>query len=502
MRTKKAFKNAFYSILYQIIAVVCGLITPRYILVAFGSSYNGVIASANQFLSMVSFLTLGIAGATRVALYGPLAANDVDAISRILKSNKKYMQKVGIVTIAYAIVLSVIYPFFAHNDLTKAESALIIAIVGFGAIAQYFFGISNQTLLTADQSVYIYFIVQMCATIANTVLTILLILFGCNIFVVKFFSSFVFFASPFILDRIVAKKYSLDKYCESDDSAIKGRGAVAFHSIANIIHDNTDLVILTLFTDAKLISVYTVYMLVVGKVRQILLMLSNGMEGAFGTLWKRKEIKAFESNYHFFEYLIYAFTSLIFSIVSIMIIPFIKLYTAGVNDVDYVDIKLAVLITITEAVYCIRHPYVVVVQATGNYEDTKLGAMIEAVINIVLSIILVMFWGIIGVIIGTLVANLFRTIQYALFISKRIVHNSIRETYRLVCWALCNTGVIIILDLLSSNWIMIDNWKSWILSGMINSMIAIIVTLTMSIAFYRNHIFKLVTMIGGLIKHE
>ena len=69
MRTKKAFYNIITSLLSQIVSIICGLIAPRLILATFGSTYNGVINSATQFLSFISVLNIGISGATRVARY-------------------------------------------------------------------------------------------------------------------------------------------------------------------------------------------------------------------------------------------------------------------------------------------------------------------------------------------------------------------------------------------------------------------------------------------------
>ena len=494
MRTKKAIINAVISILYQLVAVVCGLITPRLILATFGSTYNGVISSANQFLELISVLTLGIAGATRVALYKPIAVNDKTAISRIVKANKQYMHKVGMAIIAYSIVLCIIYPFISHNDLSHVESAALIAIVSVGVFAQYFFGMSNQTLLSADQSGYIYYLVQLIATVFNTIIAVVLIKLGCSIFVVKLGSAVVFFLSPFVLNIIVKKKYDLDDKCEPDPTAIKGRGAVAFHSIANIIHDNTDLVILTLFTDAKLISVYTVYMLVVGKVRRILLMLTNGLEGAFGNMWAKKEIAAFENNFRFFEFLIFSSTSVVFSTVGILIIPFIRLYTSGVTDINYILFDFAILLTITETMYCIRHPYLIIVQATGNYEATKKGAAAEAVINIVTSVVLVQFMGLNGVIIGTLIANTFRTVQYAFFISNHVIKGSIKGSIGKFVWFLTNSIAILAVDYIIGRFISISGWLGWIIQGIIYTSLGLAITAIMSFLFYRSEFERLKSM--------
>ena len=53
MRTKKAVINTMTSIIAEIVSIICGLILPRLILGAFGSSYNGITSSITQFLSCI-----------------------------------------------------------------------------------------------------------------------------------------------------------------------------------------------------------------------------------------------------------------------------------------------------------------------------------------------------------------------------------------------------------------------------------------------------------------
>lgn len=504
MRTKKAIINAVVSITYQVIAVVCGLITPRLILSHFGSTYNGVISSANQFLGMISLLTLGIAGATRVALYKPIAENDIRGISRIIKSNKIYMRKVGLAIILYTGVLCLIYPYVSHNDLSPGECSALVAIVGVGVFAQYFFGLSNQTLLSADQSSYIYYGIQSLTIVANTIVSVVLIRIGCSIFVVKLGSAVVFLLSPILLNGIVKRKYHLIGNVEPDDSALKQRGAVAFHSIANIVHEDTDLIVLTLFTDAKLISVYTVHQLIAGKVRTMLLMLTNGLEGAFGNMWTKQEMEPFERNFRRFEHIIFALTSVVFTCVGVLIVPFVRLYTSGVNDISYIRTSFAVLTVITEVMYCIRDPYLIVVQATGNYEATKMGAMYEALLNLGLSLVLVNFYGINGVMFGTLVANTFRTTQYALFISNHIIRGSIWGTLRRLGWFLGNSLAILLLQSVALRLLpALESWPMWICAGFACAAIAAATTSITSLIFFRRDTLQLIGQFrGAMLRRE
>ena len=481
MRTKKAMLNIATSMTYQIVSIICGLIAPRLILVAYGSTYNGVIESATQFLNIISILNIGIAGSTRVAFYKTLAYEDQLGTSRIYKSNKLYMRKVALAVIAYTIILMVIYPLISHNDLANWECSALVGIIGIRIFAEYFFGISNRTLLDADQAGYICYTLNIFTNIFNTILTVLLIYMNCSIFIVKLGSSTVFLLTPAIMNIYVQKKYNLIRDCKPDDSAINNRKAVAFHSIANIVHDRTDLFVLTLFLDAKIISVYTVYYLIVGKIKSITQVFTNGMEAAFGNMWIKNETELLNKNFHTFEYALFAFTSIVFSCVGILLLPFIELYTTGIQDVNYISLSLAILITVAEGLFCIRQPYLILVQAAGKYEETKMGAMYEAIINMSLSFLLVNFIGINGVIIGTLVANLIRTSQYMAFTSKQILHRSMKELIIRIAWLIINSAIIIVVSKLAINYFCVTpGWAGWILKGIISFILSCVITMITS----------------------
>ena len=93
MRSKRIAINTAFSLLEETVAVVCGFILPRLILVTFGSKYNGLTTSITQFLSCAVLLRSGIGGATRAALYKPLANNNQDELNAIVKATDNFMKK-------------------------------------------------------------------------------------------------------------------------------------------------------------------------------------------------------------------------------------------------------------------------------------------------------------------------------------------------------------------------------------------------------------------------
>lgn len=476
MRSKKALLNIIVKFLSQMVTLICGLITPRLILQAFGSTYNGAISSITQFLSMISILTIGLAGATRVELYKTLANDDVLGTSRIIKATDKYLHKVGYAFIGYTILLSLIYPFTITGELPWLDSFLLVIILAIATFAQYFFGLSYSTLLQADQREYIYTLFQIVANILNTIIAVIMIYAGANIFMVKLMSSSLFAATPFFMHWYVRKNYRLVSDCEADKIALNQRSSVMFHSIANIVHDNTDILLLTLFTDAKTISVYTVYYLIVRNVKQIMQNFVTGLEAAFGNMWVKKEYDAFRKNFSTYEFLIFSFSSVVFTCVGLLLTSFISLYTKGITDTNYIRPAFAVLVTVAEGIFCIRQPYITIVQAAGKYKETRNGAVMEAIINLAISLFLINIIGLEGVIVGTLVANIFRTLQYSIFSSKHLLNRKILYSIGRCAWHILNTILIVVVYSPISRVFVVDSWGKWILSGIICFTIAVIVT--------------------------
>ena len=98
------------------------------------------------------------------------------------------------------------------------------------------------------------------------------------------------------------------------------------------------------------------------------------------------------------------------------------MYTDGVRDANYNVPVFAVLLTLANAMHCLRLPYNILILAGGHYKQTQNNYIIAAVLNLVISIVMVMNWGLIGVAIGTLVAMGYQTVWMAYYDSKNLIN--------------------------------------------------------------------------------
>ena len=490
-RTKRAFLNVASSILSEIISLVCGLILPRLILSSYGSAYNGITQSITQFISYISLMKAGIGGATAVALYKPLAENDNEKISEVLAATEEFMRKIAILFAGFVVIFACVYPLLVAEEFGWLFTASLVLIISISTFGQYYFGFTYQMLLSADQKDYITTFLNIVTTIVNTIISVILIRGNHSIHVIKLGSSLAHLITPLSLYFYVRKKYKIIKGIKPNKDVIPARWDATAHEVASFINNNTDVVLLTFFTNMSEISVYSVYHYVISNLKKIVTQVTVGFGAAFGDMYARNEIDLMHQNLGIFELIIYSFTSVLYSVCFVMIIPFVVLYTKGVTDIEYIRPYFA-LVTILASVFnCFRIPYRVIVINVGHYKQTKNGAIMEAVINIVVSVIGSICFGLIGVALGTLCAMVFRTLQYAIYLSKNIMYRDLRYFIKHVALTF---AIIVAVYLISKLYmpVTVSSWFSWVVYAAVTTIIAAALTVATDYLLYKEDLFNLI----------
>lgn len=498
MRSKKALINIISSFLLQFVTAICGFIIPRAIIMSFGSNVNGLVSSISQFLGYIVLIEMGVGGVTRAALYKPLAKNNLEKLSGIIKATELFFKKISYIFVGYTILLSISYPFIIKHDFGLLYTSSLIVILGVSTFSQYYFGITYQILLQADQKQYITTFIQIITTVINAILIILLIRSGAKIHTVRLGSALIYVLRPIFLNIYVNNKYQIIKNCEPDNDAIRQRWDGFGHHITYFIHKSTDVVVLTLFTNLEEVSVYSIYHIIVSAITGIVGIFSIGMEAAFGNMISNNEKKSLIRNFRAFDFISSVVTITVFTVAGIMILSFVRIYTYSIIDVNYIRPTFSILIILSEAFFCLRLPYQSVALAAGKYKETRNGAFTEAAVNIILSTILVNYIGIVGVAIGTCVAMAFRTVQYSIFACKKVL--DIKTTY-IVKRNIINVISILIVILISQyiSYGEVDSYKAWAINAVIITLIAFYINVTVNIVFYYSDFKYILSIIRNLM---
>lgn len=501
MRSKKAMINIISSLLLQVVTIICGFIVPRLIINDFGSNVNGLIASITQFLAYIALIESGFGGVVMSMLYKPIANNEKNKIEEILKASQKFFRMVSIIFVVYIIVLCFLLPQILSNEFSKVYTTSLIIIISISTFAEYYFGLTYRLYIQATQRMYIISIIQIGTLILNTILVIVLIHFKANIQIVKLASTLVFVLRPVLQNIYVKKKYRIDLKNAKPGYKIQQKWDGLAQHIASVIHNNTDIVVLTLFSNTLEVSVYSVYLLVISGVRGLVGSLAGGIEATFGDMIAKKEKEILNKNFKIYEEFYFTITTIIGISTLFLIVPFVNVYTKGITDANYIRPLFGYLIVIAEFIFLIRIPYSTIIKAAGHFKETKKGAWVEAIVNIVVSIILVWKFGIVGVAIGTLIAMCVRTIEFMYHSSKYILDRSIVYTFkRLIIISLEVIIVAIIVKIIPL--IAVTNYLTWIFQAIIVVSISLVIVLLINYIIYKENIKNSLEMIKTMINRK
>lgn len=428
--------NAIANVFCNFTTILSGFIIPRLILLKFGSDVNGLISSFNQFFGYISLVEGGINSVVMANLYRPLAEKNYKSISSIVKITQKFYNKLSLIFVVYTLLISIIYPVVFKTGFSYTYVSTLGLILGLALFIQYNFALSLRILLNADKKVYVVSFTQILITVINVIAFIILINVFPSIHFIKLVSSLIFILQPIIYNKIVNKYFELDKDVDVDKNILKSRWDGFAISLANFVHSNTDVVILTTFTNLATVSVYSVYTLVTKGMSQLVRAFASGIAPSMGNLYVQVDNKELNNKFELYEFSNFLLTFFTFSIGGLLITPFVKIFTKGVEDANYYQPIFGILIILSEACYCLREPYLNMAFAANKFKDIRKHAYIEAIINITLSLILVNKLGLIGIAIGTLVAIIYRTVFQIIFLKYNVLYREYKHSvYKFIIFA-------------------------------------------------------------------
>ncbi len=423
------FLNTIIPLLSQFITMLCGFILPRMILSGFGSEVNGAASAVSQFLGIINFFDMGVTAVFQSALYKPLASKDNALLGQIVTSADRFFNNIGRILIGYIIILCFVFPF--DNSFSPFFWITLVIAMGINSIGQYYLGVVDRIILIADQKFYFVSIIQTLTIIISTILNVILINSGVSIQIVKLSTSLIFLSRPIIYRIYIKKKYSFNRKEKITGEPLTQKWNGVAQHIAAVVLDGTDTIVLKFFSTLINVSIYHMYFLVVTAVKTVFMSMTNAISPYLGKLWADNSEEKAGEVFEFYEWIISFFTTIIFGCTSSLIVPFIMIYTRGVEDADYNQPLFSLLLVLAVAFYCLRLPYSSMINATGSYKQTQKIYVLATITNIIISVVAVHWLGLIGVTIGTLVSLTYQTIHMMVFCARELFHGRKIQAFKL-----------------------------------------------------------------------
>lgn len=412
--------NMLTGAVYRVLAVLTGLAVQRYVLTLYGSSVNGITSAIGQVLSYLIILEAGIGAATVSRLHKPLRDGDREKIAALLSESGKMYRRAGLVFLGLLAVISVALPLVTADELAPITVALLTVLSGIGSVISYLFTAKYAPLLTADGKIGVLYITDAVHVLLSCGARLWLMHAGADIVAVQAVLPICAALRATAVYLYVRKRYFSAIYRTEPSEELKTvRRSAMTHQIVGLVVNHTDVTLLTLLSTLKNVSLYSVYHYIYSSLSTLLEgSVSQTMTGYLGK--KAAEGRdVFNSAFTVFERIYNAVLFLLLSVALTLTLPFIRLYTAGVGDMEYIYPALAVLFCLCAFMSLIRLPSIVAVNVYGYFKETEKSAIIECAVNLGVSLILFPFFGIYGLLLGTVAAYLFRTQDSIRFIYRK-----------------------------------------------------------------------------------
>ena len=499
-RTEKFLRNSASTALLQVVTMVSGFIIPKVMLMVYGSEINGLVSSINQFIRYFMLVEAGLSAAVVYSLYKPLAEKNYEKISSIVTAAKNFYNYSGFIFVGLTVGLAVIYPFFvATVKLSSIEIGVLVLVLGVSGALEFFTLAKYRAILTADQKVYVISLASIVFVVVNTATIAILSYFDVNIVLVMAIALTAVFLRSYILYFFVKKNYSYLNYnAIPDNSALSKRWDALYLQILGVVQNGAPIILATLFTDLKMVSVYVIYNLVISGVNAILNIFMSGVSATFGDLIVRKEQLRLQKAYNDFELMYYLLIAGVYGITFVMIMPFIWLYTQGVTDTNYNLPWIGFLMVLNGLMYNIKTPQGMMVISAGLYKETRWQTTIQVLILVIFGIVLGKMYGLYGILIASVLSNLYRNIDLSYFIPKYVTKLPKKVTICRMIVTCILVSIIYSISLFIN--VEINNFFRWIIVLLITMIYTAIVLLVYMFTFERDTVRNLLVRIRNLKK--
>lgn len=424
MQKKDVVINLAVSAVTQIITLALGLFLPRLILLAWGSEYNGLLSSVTNIMSYLALLEAGLNTAMLQALYKTVGQNDREQTSIVVRTAQRYYHKISIVYAAMVVGIALLYPLIVRTAISYWEIVAIIVLQGLVGVINFAFRAAYQQLLDAEGKYYVISLITFLTTVLTYSAKIAAIKIFDSVIIMQFMSVFIIIIQVAIYAVYFSKHYKwINKNAQSDESLIENRKYYFTQQIAGLIFNSTDTIVLSIFCGLKVASVYAVYNLVYIALAQVISLIRGSTNFVLGQSF-HKDSKLFTKVYDAYSAMQSMTGGIMASISIVLIINFIKIYTDGVTDIDYIDFFAAFLFSLNLMLECSRGASLASANIAGKAPETTWRYIMEAAINLFSSLILVNFIGMKGVLLGTTLAGLYRTTDSIYYTNKHVLKRS------------------------------------------------------------------------------
>lgn len=404
-RTRNTLLSASTGLLGYFLTYIVAFAYRTVFIHTLGKVYLGVEGLFSNVLAMLSLAELGVSTAITFCLYRPLAQNDEETIKSLMFYFRKFYFFIAFFIAAVGIIITPFISFFIKETPDIAEPIWLIYLLYLASTVASYSIVYKQTLINADQKVYIVSVVQNLTTIVRSIVQIIwLVTVGSfiPILIIQIISQLL---SNVVLSIKANRLYPFlkGKPIKPLDKAVKREisrkiKSLFVYKIGAVVVNGTDNILISKFIGIMLVGIYSNYNTLLTMAKTLINFFIKAVTPSIGNLTVTKNPDEGQKIFHELSFLVFYIYSLFTLEFAILINPFISLWIGKGYLLD--DFTLSVLL-INFYLYGLHQTQLIYRNVLGLYVYCTWKPVAEAIINICASLLFIYFWGLPGIFLGT-----------------------------------------------------------------------------------------------------
>jgi len=404
-KSRTSLLNALSAMGLTLVNGLFGIVVTQFIIRSFGSDFNGLNSTANQIVNMLLILEGGFTLASNVALFEPLGRGDHAMVNGLLAATRRKFRGIGGLFLIIGLVVALLYSLVVNSSLPTEFVATVMVMTVVPAAFNLFYATTYRVLLQGQQKEYIISLFTMLTIGLGHIANVVMILCHGPMWMVRFNTMVFSFANSFLIAWYVKRKNRfLDLKVPPRQEAIKGTGDVMVQKITGVVYNSAPIVFLSISPSGgtALASVYAVYNYVFVMVKSLLHGIIDAPRHGFGQMLTERKREDVWPTFAQYEYIAFLAVYVMLTTCCALILPFIKLYTAGITDANYYDFTIAVLMVVIAMTEMLHIPSGHLINMSGNFRVSRNFQLIACGVLLVAMIVGGSLWGVYGMLVALL----------------------------------------------------------------------------------------------------
>lgn len=390
-RLLNTVRNVSWRFVVLMMTAIANLIIPRHIILIYGSEVNGLTSSISHVLMIVNLIQAGLGSSVTYLMYSPIELRDKVALASVIESAKRIYRYISIAVLVLGIGASFIFAYVVKTELQRDFILIASLLTCINSAASTYFTAAGNIFLSAKQDGYLVSRISIFTNILSYVLSFLVIILKPHFIVMYVNNMIVCVVNIIALSSCYKKRYEDFKPTEEERKLVKrvpirGVSYAAANEAAHAVINGSITVIVSMVAGLKASSVFGVYMIAISALSTFSNAIYSAFVPSFGSVAAENDLAKTNRIFEIYQFVLFTLNTLMYMCAAFLMVSFVRLYTKGVTDAEYVNPLLMIFMVMYGLSSILRIPYNNTVYIKGLFKETYLQPVICAVIAVGLMI--------------------------------------------------------------------------------------------------------------------